>query len=92
MTWTPVESTDVIAVGWEETDVEGVPLWPEFQGAPVPGSKGTMGVQFHRPPGSTYLYYDVPVELYQEFLAAPSKGQFMNFTLKRSGLAYEKVA
>lgn len=28
--------------------------------------------------GRIYKYYDVPRTLYQEFVAAPSKGQFFN--------------
>jgi len=32
--------------------------------------------------GKEYDYLDVPVELYQEFLSAPSKGKFFNKHVK----------
>jgi KTSC domain len=79
MVWVPVESSDVAAIGWEASPIE------EEEGV------GMMGVQFHRPPGSMYYYYDVPRDIFDEFMAAPSKGRYVNLVLKRSGLAYERV-
>lgn len=76
MTWVPVESSDVVAIGWEANPAE----------AEV--GLGTLGVNFLR--SGTYMYFDVPQEFFQEFLAAPSKGKFANFVLKRSNYAYEK--
>ena len=32
--------------------------------------------------GSTYVYYDVPSELFDAFVAAPSKGSFLNREIK----------
>lgn len=49
-----------------------------------------MEVEFHS--GSIYLYYDVPESFFEDFMASPSKGQFMNLVVKRSGLAYERIA
>lgn len=96
MTWTPVESTDVAAIGWEGEGIEneaGVDdMGLGLGGADILSDVGVMGVEFHRPPGSTYVYYGVPKSMYEEFVAAPSKGQYANFVLKRSGLAYDRVA
>lgn len=52
--------------------------------------KGLMEIEFRT--GSIYLYHDVPATLYAEFMQAPSKGQFVNYVIKRSRLAYERVA
>ncbi len=99
MTWTPVESTDVIAIGWQgagTTNEEGVDDMGLGLGMDL-GSLGlsdigTMGVQFVKPPGSTYLYYGVPKSYYDEFLAAPSKGQYANRVLKRSSFPYDRIS
>jgi hypothetical protein len=32
--------------------------------------------------GEAYDYFDVPEDVYREFLAADSKGQFVNFVIK----------
>ena len=32
--------------------------------------------------GEAYDYFDVPEEVYRDFLAADSKGQFVNFVIK----------
>jgi KTSC domain len=32
--------------------------------------------------GEAYDYFDVPEEVYRDFLAAESKGQFVNFIIK----------
>jgi hypothetical protein len=34
------------------------------------------------PTGKTYSYSDVPEEIYREFLAAGSRGQFFNFNIR----------
>ena len=34
--------------------------------------------------GSVYQYFDVPETLYQEFMQATSKGQFLNRNIKNS--------
>jgi KTSC domain len=79
MEWFPVESTDVAALGWESLSSED-----EI-------GQGLMGVKFHKPPGATYVYFDVPRDFFEEFMAAPSKGQFANRVLKQSGFGYERV-
>ena len=43
---------------------------------------------------SAYMYFDVPVQVYQALLEAPSKGEYFNarirgkFTYQRSGVPY----
>jgi hypothetical protein len=81
MTWFPVESTDVVAIGWED----------DTTGDEMAAGKGLMAVQFHRPPGALYYYYDCPRAIYEEFIAAPSKGQYANRVLKQMGLSYERI-
>jgi KTSC domain-containing protein len=102
MTWIPVESTDVAAVGWEDAageiptfveevvgDVFGSPIMVEV---PLGLGAGTMGIMFHRPPGSTYIYYETPWDMFHELVTAPSKGQYVNHVIKHSGLAYDRVS
>lgn len=43
-------------------------------------SNSTLEVEFHN--GSIYQYYDVGVNVWQDFKAAPSKGQFIHQNLK----------
>lgn len=40
--------------------------------------------------GLEYVYHDVPTEVWQEFLVAPSKGKYLNERIK-GVYAYEKV-
>ena len=40
--------------------------------------------------GVTYKYNKVPVNLYEDFLKAESKGKFMN-AFKKNGFKYERV-
>lgn len=67
----PVESSDVVSVGYDEDEM-------------------LMEVEFQT--GSIYLYFDVSRDFYDQFMRAESKGQFVNYIIKRSGLAYERVA
>lgn len=67
----PVESTDVVSIGYEE-------------------DTRTMEVQFQT--GAVYVYYEVPQDFFEQFLTAPSKGKFVNYVLKRSSYAYDRVA
>lgn len=48
------------------------------------GTKQTLAVTFTT--ARTYLYFDIPADLYSEFVAAPSQGQFFNW---RIGDQYE---
>jgi hypothetical protein len=32
--------------------------------------------------GRTYLYFDIPADLYAEFVTAPSQGQFFNWRIR----------
>lgn len=42
----------------------------------------TLEVEFQN--GSIYQYYNVPGHIFEELLAAPSKGQFLNYQIKHS--------
>lgn len=42
----------------------------------------TLEVEFHG--GTIYQYYNVPEGLYDQLMAAPSKGQFFNTYIKNS--------
>ena len=66
LTWLPVTSTNVDAAAYEPDYRR---LWVKF----LPGKKGGP---------RTYLYYDVPKERWQEFLASNSKGLWVDFVLK----------
>jgi len=43
-------------------------------------AKATLAVTFTA--GRTYLYFGVPIELYEEFAAAASQGQFFNWRIR----------
>lgn len=43
-------------------------------------SKQTLAVTFTT--GRTYLYFDVPAQLYEELQAAPSMGQIFNWRIR----------
>lgn len=54
---------------------------------------GTLVIQFkgtNGGPGDIYLYYDVPVKLWREFISAPSKGHFMWMNI-RNNFWYSKL-
>jgi hypothetical protein len=82
MTRTPVESTDVVSIGFEEV-AEGPTMGLSF--SPV----GMMEVEFQT--GAIYLYFGIPRSLYEEFLNSPSKGQFANYVIKRGPFQYQKI-
>jgi hypothetical protein len=44
------------------------------------GAKHTLAVTFTT--GRTYLYFDIPADLYSEFVTAPSQGQFFNWRIR----------
>jgi hypothetical protein len=44
-----------------------------------------------RESGEVYRYFDVPPSDYEAFLQAPSKGSYLNQTLKTNGYSYERV-
>lgn len=48
----------------------------------------TLEVEFLN--GSIYQYYNVGAPLYEEFMRAPSKGQFLN-TYIRNGYPFSRV-
>jgi hypothetical protein len=48
----------------------------------------TLEVEFLN--GSIYQYYNVGADLYEQLMAAPSKGQFLN-TYIRNAFAYSRV-
>jgi len=50
---------------------------------------GTLRVEFIN--GGTYDYYSVPQEIYVSFLSAPSKGEFHNLHIKKTGYSYSRV-
>ena len=41
---------------------------------------GTLEVEFHN--SFVYQYYNVPTQVYEAFMASPSKGQFLNSQIK----------
>ncbi len=43
-------------------------------------AKQTLAVTFTT--GRTYLYFDIPPDLYSEFATAPSQGQFFNWRIR----------
>ncbi len=48
----------------------------------------TLEVEFQN--GSVYQYYNISQNLYDEFMAAPSKGQFLAYQIKNS-FPYSRV-
>lgn len=67
MTMIPVSSSNLSAVGYEDT---------------------TLYVRFHS--GSTYAYFNVPENVYNGLLAAPSKGKYLASVIKGS-YTYQKL-
>jgi hypothetical protein len=51
-----------------------------IQRAIYDGAKQTLAVTFTT--GRTYLYFDIPADLYWEFVTAPSQGQFFNWRIR----------
>lgn len=49
----------------------------------------TLGIRFHS--GSEYHYFDVPEELYNGLVSAPSVGRYFHEHVKKTGYAYRKV-
>ncbi len=49
----------------------------------------TLEVEFKN--GTIYQYYNVGRNIYEEFLASPSKGQFLAYQIK-NGFPYSRVA
>jgi hypothetical protein len=49
--------------------------------------KRQLGIEF-RKSGDVYLYFEVPPEEYQGFMAAESKGEYLNCTFKTKGYSY----
>ena len=62
--WVPVESSNVKAFAY---DMQNQFLYVRF----LPSGSGDFAN------GSMYVYYSVEAEIYQQFLQAPSKGQFV---------------
>jgi len=49
----------------------------------------TLEVEFLK--GGVYQYYNVPGEIFEQFLHAGSKGTFLDQNIKKTGYAYNKV-
>ena len=49
--------------------------------------KRELGIEFLQS-GAVYLYFEVPPEEHQAFLAAESKGQYLNLVFKMRGYRY----
>ncbi len=49
----------------------------------------TLEVQFHS--GDIYDYANVSLATYNQLLAAPSKGSFFYYAIRKGGYAYQKV-
>ena len=50
----------------------------------------TLEVEFKH--GGIYQYFDVPISVYQELMAASSHGQYFDQNVKKAGYRYEKVS
>jgi len=53
-------------------------------------ASATLGVRFHS--GLEYLYFHVPKEVFEGFLAASSCGLYLNRWVKKAGYTYARVA
>jgi hypothetical protein len=49
--------------------------------------KRQLGIEF-RKSGDVYLYFEVPPEEYRDFMAAESKGEYLNRIFKTKGYSY----
>ena len=79
---TPVNSSNIAAIGWEEHEV------PEDANDPHE-RRGTLTVDFRS--GRTYRYMDVPESVYDDLLNAPSVGQTFATLVRQGGYVFEKV-
>jgi hypothetical protein len=68
MNWAEVESTSILAIGYNPPTRE-------------------LAIKF-RQSGDVYLYFEVPAEEYQGFMAADSKGEYLNRVFKAKGYRY----
>jgi hypothetical protein len=41
--------------------------------------------------GRIYQYYDVPEEIHNEFISAPSKGNFFHHKIKNQGFPFKRI-
>ena len=78
---TPVDSSNVANVGYDE---QAQVLEIEF------GSNATRWPKksFHY---SVYQYSEIPKWIYEELMAAPSKGKYLDRHVKKGGYRYERV-
>lgn len=68
-------------------------IWSYAYDIPEGSREGTMYVQFKNEvgrPGDIYRYYDVPYQIYQRFVSAPSKGH-AHWVLIRNKFKYSKL-
>ena len=72
MDWVAVESTNLAAVAFEPSN----PLSEE------PLARGVLSVKFQN--GDVYRYLNVPRDVYEALLGAPSKGVFFNTVIKHT--------
>jgi hypothetical protein len=49
----------------------------------------TLRVEFLN--GTSYEYYNVPKEVFEELLNSSSKGQYLNSNIKKGGYPYSKL-
>ena len=70
MDWVKVESSNIEAVAFEQSN----PLNDD------PLSRGVLAVKFKN--GDVYRYLNVPRDIYEQMLDAPSKGTFFNTIIK----------
>lgn len=71
MNYVPVSSSNVAAVGYDDTT-------------------STLGVRFHS--GHEYHYSGVPRSVFDAFLGASSKGQFLDQQIKKGGYPYRRIS
>lgn len=86
-----VTSSDVVTIGFEVTGVSCVSD-ADTGKLEIIDRTGTVEVEFKRPAGSTYQYYDVPQSEYTAILTAASIGRALHAHVKTKNYAYKKVA
>ena len=67
LAWVPVESSNLASIAYDEDEQM---LYVRF----LPKENPNTGYYY---PGTTYEYYDVEPEIYEAFLQAGSKGEFL---------------
>jgi hypothetical protein len=67
---TPVSSTELASVGYDE-------------------ATSVLEVEFQK--GGIYQYFGVPAEVYEQLIAASSKGSYFNQAVKKGGYPFSRT-